>query len=506
MKLKNQTPPTALRPRRSAELGLFAAALIAAPVWLAPALAETPGLNPEQLGVQTQGSPTRAKVLSIPIGRSAMVDLPVDASDVFVSNPKVADAVLRTPRRIFVLGTGPGTSDALFFDRMGRQILALSIHVEAATDQIGDIIKHLYPGSQVEVQALNDRIVLSGQAADVNQADQIARLAASYVKDPQDVINLLSIAGKDQVAIKVRVVEVNRTAIKQLGFSASAVMGLGTGNQWSAAQSPSYGVNQQLKGGITALRTSAKKLIGIDGDGNNIYSNTLTNGLEAFERAGLVRTLAEPNLTAVSGESAKFLAGGEFPVPVGRDNQGNVTVQFKSYGVGLGFTPVVLSDGRISLKVSSEISELTNDGALVLTGLVVPGLTVRRNENTVEMASGESIMLAGLLQSKYKQSVDSLPGLTSLPILGALFRSRDYLNEQSEMVIILTAYIVSPTAPGAQQTPADGLEIPNDLETVFLGRINKVTRPKSINTAQAGGNGAPARIAPYAAPVGYVIE
>jgi pilus assembly protein CpaC len=458
---------------------------LALPVWAQEAT---------QMSVQTQNARGKTQVLKLPIGRSAIVDLPVDASDVFVSNPKVADAVLRTPRRIFVLGTGPGTSDALFFDRTGRQILSLSIYVEAATDQISDIIKRLYPNSHVEVQALNDRIVLSGQAASVNEADQIAQLAASYVKEAANVINLLSIAGKDQVAIKVQVVEVNRTVIKQLGFSTLIATGMNSGNSWNASFSPSYGVNQQLKGGITALRSIAK--------GND----SIANGLQAFERAGLVRTLAEPNLTAVSGESAKFLAGGEFPVPVGRDNQGNITVEFKPYGVGLGFTPVVLSDGRISLKVSSEVSELTNDGALVLTGLVIPGLNVRRNENTVEMASGESIMLAGLLQSKYKQTIDSIPGMTSLPVLGALFRSRDFLNEQSEMVVILTAYIVSPTAPGNIQTPADGLIIPNDLETIFLGRVNKVTNKKYASAPGTASDSALPRTAPYAAPVGYVIE
>jgi pilus assembly protein CpaC len=466
-----------------------------------------------QMSVQTQSSRAKSQVLKLPIGRSAIVDLPVDASDVFVSNPKVADAVLRTPRRIFVLGTGPGTSDALFFDRTGKQILALSIHVEAATDQIGDIIKHLYPGSRIEVQALNDRIVLSGQARSINEADQIARLAASYVKQPENVINLLSIAGKDQVAIKVQVVEVNRTVIKQLGFSTGALLGPSNSN-WSILQNQTYGVNQQSKGGLNIGRFTC------NGSGSGSVQQWLTdptsvvcngsrgifNSMQAFERAGLIRTLAEPNLTAVSGESAKFLAGGEFPVPVGRDNQGNITIEFKPYGVGLGFTPVVLSDGRISLKVSSEVSELTNDGALVLTGLVIPGLTVRRNENTVELASGESIMLAGLLQSKYKQTVDSIPGMTSMPVLGALFRSRDFLNEQSEMVVILTAYIVSPTTPGNIQTPADGLIIPNDLETIFLGRLNKVTNKKYASAPGAANDTALPRTAPYAAPVGYVIE
>lgn len=470
----------------SLSVGLSAA--VVAGLTALPVCAED--IAPQSLNVQTQASNTKTQVLRLPVGRSAIVDLPVEASDVFVSNPKVADAVLRTPKRIFVLGTGPGTSDALFFDRTGRQILSLSIHVQAATDQISDIVKRLFPGTQVEVQALNDRIVLSGQAANIGEADQIARLAASYVNAPEKVINLLSIAGKDQVAIKVRVVEVDRTTIKQLGFNMATVFDGGNGSI-SLTQSATWGVNQQLKGAGTLGFTANPS--------GRVQS--FTGALQAFERAGLVRTLAEPNLTAVSGEAAKFLAGGEFPVPVGRDNQGNVTIQFKPYGVGLGFTPVVLSDGRISLKVSSEVSELTNDGALVLTGLTVPGLTVRRNENTVELASGESIMLAGLLQSKYKQTVDSLPGLTTLPVLGALFRSRDFLNDQTEMVVILTAYIVSPTAPGNLQTPGDNLKPADDLTTVFMGRLNRVINPKTVKTTASD-----ASTSGYAAPVGYVIE
>ena len=235
---------------------------------------------------------------------------------------------------------------------------------------------------------------------------------------------------------------------------------------------------------------------------NTITGTNASNCLQAFERVGLARTLAEPNLTAVSGEAAKFLAGGEFPVPASQDSQGRVTVEFKPFGVGLGFTPVVLSGGRISLKLSTEVSDLTNVGALQTgTGLNIPGLTVRRAETTVEMQSGSSLMIAGLLHSNFKQSIDSLPGLTTLPVLGALFRSRDFLNDETEMVVIVTPYLTSAMSPDQVQTPADNLQTPSDATSVFMGQINKVIADKGAGPASA-----PPPAAPYQAPIGYVIE
>jgi pilus assembly protein CpaC len=222
--------------------------------------------------------------------------------------------------------------------------------------------------------------------------------------------------------------------------------------------------------------------------------------MQAFERVGLVRTLAEPNLTAISGESAKFLAGGEFPVPVSQDTAGRVTVEFKQFGVGLGFSPIVLGPGRISLKVSTEVSEISNLNSFSATStggatLVIPGLNVRRVETTVELPSGGAIMLAGLLQNTTKQNLDSLPGLMELPVIGSLFRSRDFLNNESELVVIITPYIVKPTSPDQLATPADGLVIANDIETDLLGRLNRGFKKPE---AAAGKT--------YQGPFGYVVE
>jgi pilus assembly protein CpaC len=218
--------------------------------------------------------------------------------------------------------------------------------------------------------------------------------------------------------------------------------------------------------------------------------------LKAFERVGLLRTLAEPNLTSVNGEAASFLAGGEFPVPASRDSQGQITVQYKPYGVGLSFRPVVLSGGRISLQVKVEVSELSSQGGLTIgagtpSSITLPGLTVRRSENTIEIPSGGSMMIAGLLQENSRQTVDSLPGVTNLPVLGSLFRSRDYLMGETELVVIVEPYIVSPTSPSRMQTPADGLRIAEDSQTILFGQLNQVY-------------GLPN--APPAGSVGYVIE
>jgi pilus assembly protein CpaC len=474
---------------------LFAASAVsaqAAPVPYVPSQGAS-------MRVTTQSAPVKTQVLNLAKGRSAVIDLPADASDVFVSNPAVADAVLRTPRRIFVLGVAPGQSDAIFFDGMGRQILNLSIHVEAPTDNLADTVHRLFPQSQVDIQSLNGHLVLSGIAQNAGEADEINRLAQTYVDKPENVVNLISIAGKDQVTLKVRIVEVNRNTIKQLGLGTSMTYNFGT-RSYSFLHKTSYDVAGKYSGTTEACYdqggTSASSATG----------RTLSTGsdttacLEAFEQVGLARTLAEPNLTAISGESAKFLAGGEFPVPVGQDNQGRVTVEFKPFGVGLGFTPVVTSNGRISMRISTEVSELTNVGALALSSsLTIPGLTVRRAETTVEMQSGSSLMIAGLLESKYKQVLDSLPGLTTLPVLGSLFRSRDFLHDETELVVIVTPYVVSPTDPNALQTPADNLALPSDMSSVFMGNLNKVIN-KTADSQQAPA--APA----YRAPIGYVIE
>lgn len=432
-----------------------------------------------------------SQALTLPRGRSAAVELPVDARDVIVSNPAVAEAMLHSPRRITVIGVAPGETDAVFLDAAGRAILSLNIRVDAGTVALQDTINRLMPDADVRVEAVNESVVLTGSAPNPAAAAQIQQIAAQFVSSPERVLNLLSVAASDQVTLRVRVVEVQRNTVKQLGLDMAAVLQSSGNSAFELVRDSSFGVSGGLLGGGGVNYTDP------DGD------ETLDATLRAFERVGLVRTLAEPNLTSINGEDASFLAGGEFPVPVGRDNQGNILIEFKPFGVSLAFRPIVLSGGRISLQLTTEVSELTNQGAFTLGGtasnaLVIPALNVRRTSTTVELPSGGSLMIAGLLKEETRQTIDSLPGATNLPVLGALFRSRDYLQGETELVFIVEPYIVTPTSPGRLQTPADGLQIASDAQTLLLGRLNQAY---GGDPAAAG---TPAR--PWQGPVGYVIE
>ena len=510
---------------------MLAKGLGAGPVGYGP-----PAAAPGAVRIELSGQGPAARTLGLAKGKSAMIELPIDARDITVGNPAIADVVLRTPRRISVLGVATGVTDAVFFDGMGHPILRLDIHVDQDGSAVADTIARALPGSRVRVEAANNSLILTGEVQSASDAGKAQQIATQYVDKPEHVLNMLSISGQDQVTVKVRVVEVQRSAIKQLGFNLQAIMGQMGSKQIMAALAPTWGVNGALLGGLTGggnLDTTQQPELQLPCIGAgwsqgatcptvvknasqaaNYNAATLqktagSNGLnsanatvQAFERAGLVRTLEEPNLTAVSGESASFLVGGEFPVPTGQDNNGRVTIDFKQFGVVLGFTPVVLSGGRISLKLSTEVSDVSNIGSFTLSsgsgspGVVVPSLEVRRAQTTVELPSGGSMMIAGLLQNKTKQDIDSLPGLMQVPILGALFRSRDFQSGETELVIIVTPYLVKATSPDRMQTPADGLEIATDSQTILLGRLNKVYRapPEAV----AGRS--------YQGPYGYVIE
>jgi pilus assembly protein CpaC len=496
--------------------------------------AQTPPSPTTSVKVELGGSSPVSRSLALPRGKSAIVDLPVDARDVLVSNPAVADAVLRTPRRIYVLGNAPGQTDAVFFDEMGREILSLDIRVDQSTGALQDTLKRILPNADVHIEPVNDSLVLTGSVANADDANKIERLAEHFVAKPEQVVNMLTVRGADQVMLKVRVVEMQRTMIKQLGFNTSALLGqVGSPQFGIAGAGSTFGVNGSLLGGITGTigkDTTTQAVLpsstdcgspGVVIDKTNPAACVATGRagstglnkaqgiLSAFERAGLARTLAEPNLSAVSGESAKFLAGGEFPVPTGLDQNGNVVVQYKQFGVALAFTPVVLSDGRISLKVATEVSELTNTGALKFNNtLTIPGLDVRRAETTVEMSSGSAMMIAGLLKEQTQQDIDGVPGMTELPVLGALFRSRDYLAGETEMVVIIEPYIVKPTSPDKLQTPVDGLEIASDTQTVLMGKLNKVYGDGKAPAARGSdGHVDPSAPAPtWQGPVGFVIE
>ncbi|HEY0598956.1 type II and III secretion system protein family protein [Brevundimonas sp.] len=437
----------------------------------------------------------QSQLISLPRGSSMAIDLPADARDVIVPNPLVAEAMLHSPRRITIIGLAPGETDAVVLDNAGRTILSLRIRVDAGVSALQDTLSRVMPGANVHAEAVNDSVILTGTVFSPGEADRASQVARAFVSTPEKVINMMTIEGSDQITVRARIVEVQRTAVKQLGLDATAVLA-SVGDGLTLTQAATFAVSgNQLGGGSLSY-------LDVAGDGSR-----LSTSLRAFERAGLVRILAEPNITTANGESAEFLAGGEFPVPVGQETDGDsikVTIEFKPYGVRLAVRPIVLSPGRISLQLSTEVSELTSLGAFTLgggtgggTALVIPGLNVRRASNTVELPSGGSLMIAGLLREDTRQNIDQLPGLGDLPVLGALFRSRDYLSGETELVIIVEAYIVSPTSPGRMQTPADGLRIANDAQTILFGQLNQhYGRANAAEAADAGWTG----------PVGYVIE
>ena len=451
--------------------------------------------------------------LTLSLDKAAVVQLDQDARDVLVSNPELVDAVVRTPRRIFLLATKVGQTNAFFFDAAGKQILALDIRVEKDVVDLTGLMKMSMPNSSIQVHALNDNIVLTGSVASAMEASRAADLAARFATDPKKVLNMISIAGGQQVMLKVRIAEMDRNVAKQFGVNLSAAKIVGgstpiaasTANQFNlvgqALSDLSGGqVGQVCQGGpgqsLNPFATLAQ------GAGPCTIQNNVQGQLKALERVGLVHMLAEPNLTSVSGETAKFLAGGEFPVPVSRDRDGNITVEFKQFGVGLSFTPVVLGPGRISLQLSSEVSELSNTGAFTLTGanttagLSIPALNVRRTATTIELPSGGSFAVAGLMQHNTKQVIDGFPGVKDLPVLGALFRSRDFADDQTELVVLVSAYLVEPTSESAFSAPTDGFITPTDPETLLLGRLNATYKKKDDKP-----------VSPQAsAPVGFVVR
>jgi pilus assembly protein CpaC len=489
---------------------LIALALAApATVFAAPARPVLDEANARVMTISTRGASAHQR-LTLSLDKAAVVQLDADARDVLVSNPDLVDAVVRTPRRIFLLATKVGQTNAFFFDAQGKQILALDIRVEKDVVDLGSLMKASLPNSAIQVQAMNDNVVLTGSVASALESTRAADLAARFTGDPKKVVNMLGIAGGQQVMLKVRIAEMDRNIAKQFGVNLAAAkvvggstpIGISTANQFNLVGQALSDLSGLQAGQVCNSTSTAGNPFGaLSGGGVCNVQNNVQGQLKALERVGLVHMLAEPNLTAVSGETAKFLAGGEFPVPASRDRDGNVTVQFKQFGVGLSFTPVVVAPGRISLQLSSEVSELSNTGAFTLsggstTGLTIPALTVRRTATTIELPSGGSFAVAGLMQHNTKQVIDGFPGVKDLPVLGALFRSRDFADDQTELVVLVSAYLVEPTTEAALSAPTDGFIAPSDPETILLGRLNAVYKKKDEKP-----------VSPQAsAPVGFVVR
>ena len=422
-----------------------------------------------QVKIQKPGTGVNNRSIVLPFSKSTVIELPENVMDVIVSNPNVVQAVVHTSRRTMLIGSNPGQTNVYFYSHDGRELLNVDIRVERDIVGLESLIAKNAPDSNVEVQVFNSNILLTGSVPNAAAADKVEKLARMWLGTgggDGGIVNLLAVEGKDQVMLKVRIVEMQRSVTKQMGLDLSAVGELG-GSTVSLLNE----VGPTLTGGFQA---------------NGTYNNTsggdlssLSGALTALEQVGLVRTLAEPTLTAISGETANFLAGGEIPIFSGasRDDQGQLvrSFEFKPFGVSLGFTPVVLSEGLISLSISTEVSEPTTENAFVSEGGEnVLGIRVRRANTVVEMPAGGSLVIAGLIREEARSTVDGTPGLKDVPGLGALFRGRDSQTTQTEVVIMVTPYLVDSTHPDKLQTPIDGFQSANDVESLLMGRLNKV--------------------------------
>jgi pilus assembly protein CpaC len=426
------------------------------------------------------------RVVELGIGKSYVVDLPAKAAEVLVADPKIANAVVRSARKAYVIGVALGETDIIFFDAEGRQIESLAVSVARDLSPIRNNIRYSLPDADISAKAVGESIVLTGSVTSPADAKTAVDIAANLVGGPDKVVNALAIEDRDQVLLKVSMVEMNRRTAKQFGINldiqkfGDTLVGFGSNPAYGLGSVGSEVLKEVAGNPITDLEYNAQ------GNGVGVLhqwnSGAILAQIQALEQKNLIRTLAEPNLTAISGEKAEFLAGGEFPIPVQTDD--GIAIEYKKFGVGLAFTPVVLSNGRISLQLTTEVSERAEGNAI----------NVRRATTTVELPSGGSLALAGLLQEDTRQAITGLPGLVNLPVLGALFRSRDFQRGQTELVVIVTPYIAKATGRDKLARPDDGFEVPSDIDTILLGQLNKIYAP----ALKPSGH--------YQGPIGHIVE
>ncbi|MFD2184660.1 type II and III secretion system protein family protein [Rhodoplanes azumiensis] len=458
---------TALGVLLGAVFGLVQPSLAADPRGLPPVRpASTPAVVPVDPGPVEPG----AIPLQLGVGKSVVIDLPREVKDVLVADPLIANAVIRTSRRAYLIGVKVGQTSIYFFDETGAQIVGYDIAVTRDLNGVRTSLRRMFPNHDVSIEGVGDGVMLTGAVASPAESQQAFELATRLVGAETKVVNALTIKGRDQVMLKVTVAEVQRDIIKQLGIDLNGTVGGGNTVLDIATQNPFSAFGQTLSN--TAITGTF---------------SSMSATLKAMERAGVIRTLAEPTLSAISGESATFLAGGEFPIPAGLSCDTTKSppvcqaqVDFKKFGISMHFTPVVLSEGRISLKVMTEVSDLSSENALVLTvtgssqNLTVPSIRVRRADTVVEIPSGGALAMAGMIQEQTKQQINGLPGLLQVPVLGTLFRSRDYVNRQTELMIIVTPYMVRAVSPKNLSKPDDGYADMSDPSSVLMGRLNRI--------------------------------
>jgi pilus assembly protein CpaC len=451
--------------------------------------------------------------LTLSVGAGQMVRLDTPMSDVFVASDTIADVQVRSANQIYIFGRSAGQTTVYATNAAGRVVYSANVRVGTNLGSVDQLLQMAMPEAQIRATPMNGVVLLTGTVAAPTDVEEAQRIVQAFVGEGTQVISRLRTATPLQVNLQVRIVEVNRTLLRTIGTNILTHESGGTGAVGGIFRGNAGTITDILSDTFTDPRTGNPLVVGTD---YNIATpaNTTTFGLagrllgvnvlatlNANEQRGLVTTLAEPNLTALSGETASFLAGGEFPIPTAQGISGTA-IEFKPFGVSLAFTPTVLASGRISMRVRPEVSEISTDNAVRLNGFDVPSLVTRRAETTVELGSGQSFMIAGLLRNSAQNSVDRVPLLGRLPIIGALFRSQGFRRNETELVIIITPYLVRPVNARDIALPTDGYRIPNDVEQHLLGQ-DQASRPGGPRPGPVAGP--PTVVAPGVDRIGAAV-
>ncbi len=469
--------------RRIVTVGMMGVALACPTAWVASA---------ETLKI-VEGATTG--VLAVPMNRAVIVESDQPFAELSIANPGIADISTLSDKSIYVLGKAPGRTTLTLLGPDGKLITNVDVQVSLDVAEFKERLKQILPNENIEVRTANDGIVLSGIVSSAAALDRAMDLATRYA--PDRVSNLMGVGGQQQVMLKVRFAEMSRSVEKRLNGGLTMV-----GNAGSTGFSGATGSGRLITGSgpglpgsaINVLDSEAKGAIGVGFGIGNVQLNVL---LEALESKGLVRTLAEPNLTALSGQEAKFLAGGEYPIPVSNINN-VVSIEYKPFGVELAFTPRVVDGDTINLALNAAVSGIDPTVSVTANGLSVSAFRRRETQTTVELHDGESLAIAGLLQDDFRDLNGQVPWLGDIPILGTLFRSAEYQRSQSELVVIVTPHLVSPTRGEALVLPTDRVRPPTENELFLFGRT----------TAGKLGKGPAGEVArqDFSAPYGYVME
>ncbi|HBM71628.1 type II and III secretion system protein family protein [Qipengyuania sp. GPGPB31] len=443
---------------------LLLASLAIAPLAAAPTSVAT---------AQSVVRPTSEVVLSI--GRGELVNVPGTMADVFVANEEIADVQIKSQRQLFVMGKSGGETTIYASNAAGDIIWSANIRVGSNIGSIDQLLAMAMPQAKISVATMGSNVILlTGTVAAPEDAAEAQRLVEAYVGTDANVISRLRMATPLQVNLQVRIAEVSRSVVRALGVNLTSVdatggfkFGIGQGRSPFTQVSPGgpVAVGSDLEGDLYNIvnQGSSGSTLGAFG---KFLGLDIGAALDLAETQGLVTTLSQPNLTALSGETAEFLAGGEFPIPLAQ-GLGTTTIEYKNYGVSLAYTPTVLANGRISMRVRPEVSELSSQGAITLNGFEVPALTTRRAETTIELGSGQSFMIAGLLSNSATNTIDKAPGLGDIPILGNLFRSTTYRKGETELVIVVTPYLVKPVDGNDIKLPTDGFRKPSEFQRLL---------------------------------------